>query len=232
MTQSATGGQGGEGARTSAQVFANSGFASILILAHTYLLTSTPFISSHISMTAGPYFPVIQKLLPIGIIAQYAAVAADTFSSELGILSEEQPFMVTAPWRKVPKGTNGGITVDGLKYGALGSALLTLVASVALFLAEPRVQANARASVLLMVSGLAGSVIDSVLGALVQVTVTDKGSGKVVEGHGGQRVLVKRDGSRVKIGRDLLSNNGVNFVMAALASLLAMGVAWEMEIGF
>lgn len=183
-------------------------------------------------MTAGPYFPVIQKLLPIGIIAQYAAVAADTFSSELGILSEEQPFMVTAPWRKVPKGTNGGITVDGLKYGALGSALLTLVASVALFLAEPRVQANARASVLLMVSGLAGSVIDSVLGALVQVTVTDKGSGKVVEGHGGQRVLVKRDGSRVKIGRDLLSNNGVNFVMAALASLLAMGVAWEMEIGF
>ncbi|EME40888.1 hypothetical protein DOTSEDRAFT_74443 [Dothistroma septosporum NZE10] len=231
LTQSAAGGHGGEGARTSSQVFANSGFASILILTHAYLLRSTPFISSHISMTAGPYFPVLQKLLPIGIIAQYAAVAADTFSSELGILSLEQPFMVTAPWKNVPKGTNGGITVDGLKYGALGSALLTLVASVSLFLAEPKVQVGARSAVLLIVSGLAGSVIDSVLGALVQVTVTDKGSGKVVEGHGGQRVLVKGDGSRIQIGSDLLTNNGVNFVMAALASLLAMGVAWEMEIG-
>lgn len=55
---------------------------------HAYLLTSSPFISSHVAMFAGPYFPSLQKLLPIGVVAQYAAVAADTFSSELGILSK------------------------------------------------------------------------------------------------------------------------------------------------
>lgn len=88
LTASATGGTGGEGARTYVQVFANSGFACILIAIHAYLLNSSPFISSHVAMFAGPYFPTLQRLLPIGIVAQYAAVAADTFSSELGILSK------------------------------------------------------------------------------------------------------------------------------------------------
>ena len=125
------------------------------------------------------------QLLPIGIIAQYAAVAADTFASELGILSQDQPFMITAPWKKVPKGTNGGVTIDGLKYSVLGSGLLTFVAGMVLFFAKPKVLMDAKVSGLLVVAGLVGSVIDSVLGALTQVTVTDKGTGKVVEGAGG-----------------------------------------------
>lgn len=178
------------------------------------------------AISPGPYLPDLEKLLPIGIIAQYAAVAADTFSSELGILSRGDPFMITAPWKKVPKGTNGGVTVDGLAYGALGSALLTLVAGLAIFLARPKEVVDAMTAGLLVACGLAGSVIDSFLGALVQATVTDNRSGKVVEGAGGQRVKVLPHGSRVQIGTDLLTNNGVNFVMAALASLLAMSLAY------
>ncbi|SMR58725.1 unnamed protein product [Zymoseptoria tritici ST99CH_1E4] len=230
LTLSSTGGSGGEGPRSYVQVFANSGLACILIALHAYLLNSTPFISSQLGIAAGPHFPALTKLLPIGIVAQYAAVAADTFSSELGILSKQQPFMVTAPWKKVPKGTNGGITIDGLKYGALGSSMLTFVASLALYLLPPHGQMNPRASILLIVAGLAGSVIDSVLGALVQATVVDKGTGKVVEGAGGQRVKVLQGGSRAQVGIDLLTNNGVNFVMAALASVLAMGAAHVLEV--
>lgn len=230
LTQSASGGTGGEGARRSAQVFANSGFACVLILLHAWLLNSTPFISSTVSLSAGPHLPALQKLLPVGIIAQYAAVAADTFSSELGILSRGDPFMITSPWRKVPKGTNGGVSVDGLAYGALGSALLTLVAGIAMYLAAPKEVMEMKTAGLLVGAGLAGSIIDSILGALVQVTVTDKRSGKVVEGAGGQRVKVLPNGSRVQIGADWLTNNGVNFVMAALASLLAMGAAYELDL--
>jgi uncharacterized membrane protein len=213
------------------QVFANSGFACILIALHTYLLNSTPFISSQLNIAAGPHFPVLAKLLPIGIVAQYAAVAADTFSSELGILSNGQPFMVTAPWKKVPKGTNGGVTVDGLLYGALGGLLLTIVASLALYFAPPHRVIDSRTALLLVVAGLAGSVIDSILGALLQATVVDKGTGKVVEGAGGQRVKVLEGGSRAQLGIDLLTNNGVNFVMAALASVLAMGAAHVLGYG-
>jgi uncharacterized membrane protein len=79
-------------------------------------------------------------------------------------------------------------------------------------------------------SGLAGSIIDSVLGALVQATVTDRTTGKVVEGPGGTRVKVAEGGSRARSGRDLLTNNGVNFAMAAITSGLAMGVAYALEL--
>ncbi|KAK5121841.1 hypothetical protein LTR85_004716 [Meristemomyces frigidus] len=226
LTQSSTGPFGGEGARTSAQVFANSGTACVLILLHTWLLSSTPFISSSLPLSPGPHLPVLERLLPIGIIAQYAAVASDTFSSELGILSKTQPFLITAPWKQVPKGTNGGVTIDGLMYGALGSFLLTLTAIMALYTARPGVAMDAKTAALLTVMGLMGSVIDSLLGAVVQATVTDRSSGKVVEGPGGRRVKVEQGGTRTMMGLDLLTNNGVNFAMAALTSLLAMTAAW------
>ncbi|TKA25189.1 hypothetical protein B0A50_05887 [Salinomyces thailandicus] len=231
LTQSSTGGAGGEAARTSAQVFANSGTACVLILLHTWLLNSSPFTSSILPVAPGPHFPVLQRLLPIGIIAQYAAVASDTFSSELGILSKTTPFLITAPWKQVPRGTNGGVTMDGLLYGALGSFLLTLTAILALALAEPRVIMGARTTALLSVMGLNGSIIDSLLGALVQATVTDRGSGKVVEGPGGRRVRIAVGGSRSMAGMDFLTNNGVNFAMAALTSVMAMGTAWIAGLG-
>ena len=174
---------------------------------------------------------MIQRLLPIGIIAQYAAVAADTFSSELGILAHADPFMITAPWRRVRKGTNGGVTVAGLLYGALGGFLLVSVAMVALYGLPPRIMMDVRTAALLVVAGFAGSLIDSVLGALVQVTVTDKGTGRVVEGPGGKRVRVAQNGSRLQQGRDLLTNNGVNFAMAFVTSLATMAAAWVLELG-
>ncbi|KAI7512912.1 hypothetical protein KC347_g1976 [Hortaea werneckii] len=237
LTTSSTGGAGGEGPRSAIQVLANSGCACLLIGAHTWILRNAngPFISSHLPLASGPSFPNLERVLPIGILVQYAAVAADTFSSELGILASTSPFLITAPWRKVARGTNGGVTMEGLGYGALGSCLLTVTAVLALRFCsgvegEAGVTMDARTAALVSFMGLVGSVVDSVLGALTQVTVTDRGSGKVVEGPGGQRVLVadgsKEGGSRGVMGRDWLTNNVVNFVMAALTSGLGMGIAW------
>jgi uncharacterized membrane protein len=202
----------------------------VLIIIHTYLLSSSPFISSQLLISAGPYAPVLLNLLPIGIVAQYAAVASDTFSSELGILAKSSPFLITAPWKQVPRGTNGGVTIDGFIYGALGSLLLTLVAIAALYVAPPRLVMSASTAGLLTVMGLIGSVIDSLLGAHAQATVTDRGTGRVVEGPGGTRVKVASGGSRVQTGVDLLTNNGVNFAMAATTSLLTMGTAYALGL--
>lgn len=231
LTKSSTGSHGGEGARSSAQVFANSGFASILIALHTYLAMSTPFISSNVPVSSGPHFPTLQKLLPIGIMAHYAAVAADTFGSELGILAKSQPFLITAPWKQVPRGTNGGVTIEGLAFGALGSFLMTVIATAGIYLLHPHRVLHPSAANLVCAMGLLGSVIDSVLGATVQATITDRGTGKVVEGPGGRRVKVAQGGSRVKLGRDVLTNNGVNLAMAAITSILAMAAAHTLGLG-
>ncbi|GAB7343176.1 hypothetical protein MBLNU457_1246t1 [Dothideomycetes sp. NU457] len=197
LTQSSTGGSGGEGPRNAAQVLANSAAASAVILASTF-------------------FPqtVTVRSVVIGTAANYAAAAADTLSSELGILSRSAPFLITQPWRRVARGTNGGVTVFGLGAGALGGAVIA--AAVGLFERDARLAAG------VLIAGICGTVLDSVLGALVQVTVEDKNSGRVIEGANGRRVIVEKGGSRVQRGFDLLNNNGVNFAMTATITVVAM----------
>ncbi|KAM0692361.1 hypothetical protein Q7P36_008562 [Cladosporium allicinum] len=231
LTKSADGSAGGEGPRGWMQVVANGGVASVLIALHTFLSASSPHMSLRAGVYPGIYAPTLQRLLPIGIIAHYGAVAADTFGSELGILAKSTPVLVTAPWKKVPRGTNGGITIEGLSYGLFASFLITCIAYVGYYLMPPYRLMDTQVAVLVCVMGAFGSVLDSLLGATMQATVTDRGSGKVVEGPGGQRVKVLDGGSRIQLGRDVLTNNGVNLAMAALTSLFAMGVAWMLDLG-
>lgn len=142
-------------------------------------------------------------VLIVGIIANYAAVAADTFSSELGILSRGEPRLITSlTLRKVPRGTNGGVSLMGFAAGLFGSMVIVSASMVFLpYCTEdtakllgggaPWKMLDRRTFMLFLVaSGLAGSVLDSVLGGLFQRSVRDVRSGKIVEGPGGNRVLV------------------------------------------
>ncbi|KAF5656964.1 transmembrane protein [Fusarium heterosporum] len=197
---------GGEGPRTHVQVLANSLMASVLTLLHANQLRkreaaltdpNTPDPTGSLCFSWGG------DLLVVGIIANYAAVAADTFSSELGILSTGQPRLITSPTlRKVPRGTNGGVTLLGLGAGLLGSMII--VTTSMLFLPScndessqtpaggaPWTMLERRKFMGFMVLwGALGSVLDSFLGGLFQRSVKDVRSGKIVEGEGGNRVLV------------------------------------------
>jgi uncharacterized membrane protein len=183
--------------------------------------------------------------------SNYAAVAADTFSSELGILSSSQTRLITAPWRVVPPGTNGGVTSMGLHAGLLGSYIISTVAVVMLPFCDSEsvdedelsgVQYKARFWLAMTLLGGLGSVLDSIFGALFQASVVDVRSGKIVEGRGGKKVPVRDTGSpdakskkgpvhqtketkhsrKVVAGMDWLSNNEVNLLMAGTMSLVGM----------
>ena len=196
-----------EGPRSHVQVFANSLTASILSLLHAYQLRSRQQALLASPDEAGSLcFAWGGDLLVIGIIANYACVAADTFSSELGILAKGQPRLITSlRLRKVPRGTNGGITLPGLAAGLLGSVII--VTAAMLFLpfctdetlgklggGAPWSIEQRRTLILgLTLWGLLGSVVDSVLGGLFQNSVRDVRSGKIIEGEGGLRVLVSPD---------------------------------------
>jgi uncharacterized membrane protein len=148
----------------------------------------------------------------VGIIANYAAVAADTFSSELGILSSSEPRLIISPsLRKVPKGTNGGVTLWGLTAGLLGSFIMVLTAIGFLpfctlsgvpfddhTLKEVGKPWNlvqvAYFALAMVIWGALGSVLDSILGGLLQQSIVDTRMGRVVEGDGGKKVLVSTRG--------------------------------------
>ena len=180
--------------------------------------------------------------------SNYAAVAADTFSSELGILSTSPPRLITSPWRSVPPGTNGGVTTTGIQAGLLGASIISVTATLLMpFCSTSPPSQNAgwaiHSKITFAVSvTLIGSLLDSLLGALLQASVVDVRSGKIVEGDGGGKVPIhaiaptttaekKEDSAqesrRIEVGHDILSNNGVNLLMASIMSGLAIvGTAW------
>ncbi|KAL4958302.1 integral membrane protein DUF92-domain-containing protein [Aspergillus filifer] len=193
LTLSATGSHGGEGARTHIQVFANSIVASVLSLAHAWVLAKN-------DKEDGPTAECFSNgrhaadLLVVGIIANYAAVAADTFSSELGILSKSKPRLIISPTlRIVPPGTNGGVTGTGLLAGSFGAFTIGLTSAALLPFCTSFLSTTKDRVILIVVTtlwGTLGSILDSVLGGLLQASVVDKRSGKIVEGTGGQKVLL------------------------------------------
>ncbi|KAL8832294.1 MAG: hypothetical protein Q9191_000348 [Dirinaria sp. TL-2023a] len=205
LTVSASGSSGGESQRNHVQVLANSGMASVLILLHCWHLRQ-----GNANKECWSYG---QDLLIVGIVSQYAAVAADTFSSELGILSQSKPRLITS-WnlREVPPGTNGGVTLLGTMAGFLGALVIAMTTILIPFCSveysstlppalggeQKRVGSKNGWSwqekflwiVFVTVWGGFGSLLDSALGGWLQASVVDSRTGKVVEGRGGRNVLV------------------------------------------
>ncbi|KAF1956187.1 hypothetical protein CC80DRAFT_472888 [Byssothecium circinans] len=201
LTQSATGASGGEGPRNHIQVLANSLAASVLILLYTWQLKNDgTYFKEDLCWSRG------NDVLVVGIVANYAAVAADTFSSELGILAKSKPRLVTAPWRVVPPGTNGGVTLTGLGAGLLGAFIIAATSTLLLpFCKEWSLREKIAYTQGITIAGLFGSLLDSYLGALLQASVIDVHSGKVVEGDGGRKVLIHSHPLRYKPTADLRS---------------------------
>lgn len=193
-----------DGPRNHVQVLANSLFASVLILFE--------------------YFYGHDDMITVGVIAHYAAVTADTWASELGILSKSQPILITT-LKPCPKGTNGGISLYGLTVSALGGAL---VGVVSVFLAHMfstwSIIGKAGFAAFTTVIGLLGSLLDSLLGALFQASVVNP-TGKIIEQPNGYGVLESE--GKVIAGMGLLDNNEVNFLMASLTSIAAMLLWWH-----
>ncbi|OKL57441.1 hypothetical protein UA08_07167 [Talaromyces atroroseus] len=190
LTLSASGARGGEGARNHLQVLANSIVATVIVALHIYFMWK----EERYAATCFAQGADIGDVFVIGFIANYAAVAADTFSSELGILSKTPPRLITSPTLKVvPPGTNGGVTLAGLLAGVFGAFTVALTSVLFVpFCAESWSLFDRLGFVIAVtVWGTLGSLLDSFLGGFLQASVVDKRTGKVVEGDGGRKVLVR-----------------------------------------
>jgi uncharacterized protein (TIGR00297 family) len=177
--------------RDAGQVFGNGGLATAFVLAHAlYPESAVPWV---------------------GFAAALAAVNADTWATELGVLNPTPPRMITDLRKRVEKGTSGGISLFGTFASLLGAAIIALPASL--------MSGDWLLLPLITFAGLAGSLFDSLLGATVQAMYycpTDK---KETEKHplhtcGTETVHIR--------GWMWLNNDWVNFVCGAFGATIAL----------
>src|SRR3989304_9619560 len=168
------------------------------------------------ALFAGLHALYPESIIPwVGFAASLAAVNADTWATELGILNPTPPHLITDLRKRVEKGTSGGISLWGTGASLLGSSVIALLA----VLLSPTGTLTTAHWLLITFAGLSGSLFDSFLGATVQAMYycpTDK---KETEKHplhtcGTQTVHLR--------GWKWLTNDWVNFACGALGVVIAL----------
>lgn len=101
-----------------------------------------------------------------------AAVTADTWGTEIGVLANGTTISVMT-FRPVARGTSGGISENGTLGGVIGA--MVIAASGYLWYTE------LRTAIVVMVGGVVGSLVDSLLGATMQVQYRCVVCGKTTE---------------------------------------------------
>ncbi|PKA64531.1 hypothetical protein AXF42_Ash007276 [Apostasia shenzhenica] len=196
------------GQRNWRQVLANSMIASILLV---ILLTITRGLDSCLDTGQSK---IITGLVG-GVIGHYACCNGDTWSSELGILSNSPPRLITT-FKIVRRGTNGGITRIGLVAATFaGFVIGTAFVLVGLITTQCSPDVAWRQLLAIPVAafaGLCGSLIDSVIGATLQYSGYCTMQNKVVDQPGATVVKIS--------GKNILDNNAVNAASVLFTTLL------------
>lgn len=109
-------------------------------------------------------------------LASIAAAMADTWATEIGTLAKQQPRLIST-LKKVPTGTSGGITILGFVGSILGAFILAM--SGLIFF--PNNTSLIQILLSITISGTLASLLDSYLGATVQVQYTCAVCNKITE---------------------------------------------------
>lgn len=179
------------------QVLANGGLGALLALLFAF-------------------FPH-QDWLWISFAGTMAAVNADTWATELGVLSRRSPRLITSG-RLVERGASGGVTLVGYLAALAGAVLIGLGA----VLFSPDLLAW-KLMLVIVLAGLAGSTFDSFLGATVQAIYYCPACQKETERH-----PLHRCGAQTSLTRgwSWLNNDLVNFFCSLAGACVALAVGW------
>jgi uncharacterized protein (TIGR00297 family) len=183
------------GQRDLAQTLANGGIGALLALA--YGLSG---------------MPIVVLAVFAGVMA---TVTADTWATELGVLSLRPPRLITS-LRTVEPGTSGGVTLYGLLASSAGAFMIGLV-----LLLLTAIEIGSWQLWLLpaaQIGGLAGSLADSLLGATVQA-IYQSPFGETERRHA-------HDGTPNQALRGLpwMNNDMVNLISSAVGGLVGAAI--------
>ncbi|XP_076766191.1 transmembrane protein 19 [Xylocopa sonorina] len=159
--------------------------------------------------------------LSVGILGAFACCNGDTWASEIGpVIGNSEPFLITT-FKRVPKGTNGGISWVGLLASLLGGLTVGLFHYVTILMTVDTVILQLAAPQWLIIviggiGGLFGSITDSILGATLQYSGVNE-NGMIVE-HPDK-------GVKHICGRQILDNHSVNLLSSVITALTLPGIA-------
>ena len=179
--------------RDAGQVWANGGMAVAVVVLHRLLL-----------LRGIPMYKLEQ--LPTLFLAALAAVNADTWATELGRLSGQTPRSLR-DGKPVTSGTSGAVSFVGTLAALAGAVVIPLVVCTLWPLNPAQFACVAWA-------GFLGSLIDSLLGAGLQVQYRDLTSGELTE-----RLEVEGRVTKRVRGLRWMNNDVVNF-LASLGGVL------------
>ena len=148
---------------------------------------------------------------PIFLAAFTAALAeaeADTFASSFGLMSDKPPHSIMTG-TIVPPGISGGVTLLGSMAGLAGAFLVALLGSSTFML-------GFSGFAVAMISGFAGCIFDSVLGAVIQVQYRAP-DGRLTEKS-------EIDGKKLERVRGIpfIDNDAVNLLSGLFSASLAL----------
>lgn len=138
-----------------------------------------------------------------------AEACCDTWSGDIGVLSKKAPYSIIT-FTQVPPGQSGGVSVLGTFAGLLCSLLFgTLYISLFNF--------EAKGFFTVVISSFFGMILDSILGATIQVHYYDEKKDLITERE-------EVDGRKLPVYRGLkfFNNDRVNLTCNIFAFLLAM----------
>ncbi|WP_421379836.1 DUF92 domain-containing protein [Bacillus salacetis] len=144
-----------------------------------------------------------------GAFASISAANADTWASEIGPLSKASPVSIKT-WQRAEKGTSGAVSFLGTAASLAGALTIALVS----FVMFP--ETGWKGAVLIVITGFLGSLVDTFLGAYIQVEYMCPSCGMVTEASihcGGKCKKVK--------GTYLVNNEFVNFFASLFAGAAA-----------
>jgi Raf kinase inhibitor-like YbhB/YbcL family protein/uncharacterized protein (TIGR00297 family) len=190
--------------RDAGQVLANGGAAGLLVILQAAVPDSAwPWVAAAVSL---------------------AAANADTWSTELGVLSRKPPRLITTGKITEP-GTSGAISLTGTLNGTAGALLIAILAVLVwppYAGSEINVIAIPLRLGLITLGGLAGSLLDSLLGATLQAIYRCPTCAKETERHplhicGTQTIQIR--------GLSWLNNDWVNTACTVSGALLGVAMA-------
>lgn len=147
----------------------------------------------------------------LGVAIAFAACNADTWASEIGVLSQKAPISLITR-KPVQRGMSGGVSALGL-LASVGGALLVALTYGIFKMSEGLSLAFFMELGLIVIGGILGALLDSILGETLQVKYQSVRTGTLTE-----KALIGEEKNKQVRGIAFINNDFVNFASSLSVS--------------